>query len=308
MDAAPPSPSAAAADLDAWMAGVASSSPPSSPSIVAVVCVRPPGQPLADRDDRRRASAALLALADATARCDPLTFVRVLCETPLPGGGGGPRSVSATEYAHMMAHAADPWTGLRTILCGALAAIVDARAVDAWGRGALHYACLDGDAPLADLLLAHGADANARDAEGITPLMAAVGATADVATVDVLLRAGARADATDKDGQSALHLAATGDAHEDAAACALMMGDALARAAATEALDAPDRLGRTPLMLACQRGAASVAVALLRCGAAHAGGPKWAGADAALVHRAAMLYLGGADGARRAHAEWLASL
>jgi ankyrin repeat protein len=66
---------------------------------------------------------------------------------------------------------------------------IDAR--DAGGRTALMLATLHGQTRAVDVLLAHGADPNAADARGITPLQAAVGGNyPDI--VAALQRGGAR--------------------------------------------------------------------------------------------------------------------
>jgi hypothetical protein len=66
---------------------------------------------------------------------------------------------------------------------------VDAR--DPGGRTALILAALHGQAKSVDVLLAHGADPNAVDANGTTPLRAALAAD-QPAIVAALRRAGAR--------------------------------------------------------------------------------------------------------------------
>jgi ankyrin repeat protein len=67
--------------------------------------------------------------------------------------------------------------------------VVDARDED--GRTALMLATLHGRAHAVDVLLAHGADPNAADARGTTPLQAAL-AGHQAAIAAALQRAGAR--------------------------------------------------------------------------------------------------------------------
>ncbi len=66
---------------------------------------------------------------------------------------------------------------------------IDAR--DESGRTALMLATLSGQARAVDMLLAHGADPNAADAQGLTPLQAAIAGDRP-AIAAALRRAGAR--------------------------------------------------------------------------------------------------------------------
>jgi len=65
-------------------------------------------------------------------------------------------------------------------------------APNTYGRRPLHWAGLRGHASVVDVLLAAGADTNAKDANGCTPLHWAAGGNASV--VDALLTAGADAN------------------------------------------------------------------------------------------------------------------
>lgn len=71
----------------------------------------------------------------------------------------------------------------------------------------LHFAAFNGHAEAVTLLLHYGADINAVDAVGATPLQFA--AQSDVETTRAFLLFGARCDAADNEGITALHLAAT---------------------------------------------------------------------------------------------------
>jgi hypothetical protein len=103
---------------------------------------------------------------------------------------------------------------------------------------ALHWASVQGHAPVVAALLEAGADADARSALGWTPLMvAAANAKAAVARL-LLARGGARAALADSTGRTALHHAARAGAAEVVALLA-------ARGCAE--LGARDNNGRTPL-------------------------------------------------------------
>ena len=95
----------------------------------------------------------------------------------------------------------------KTILClfclGGLAAGQSSKSED-WPP--LHAAVLNGDAAQVKSLLKRGADPNAKNHAGITPLMLAVG---DPVKLDLLLKHGANVNTVSAEGKSALLLAAT---------------------------------------------------------------------------------------------------
>lgn len=93
--------------------------------------------------------------------------------------------------------------------------------------------------------LAAGADVEARDAIGATPLLVAAAANPDTAVLAALLDAGADVTAVDMNGWTALHRAAL--LQDDPRRLALLL-------AAGAPADAIDTTGRTPLMLAAERG------------------------------------------------------
>jgi ankyrin repeat protein len=72
----------------------------------------------------------------------------------------------------------------------------------------LHLACWKGHKETAKLILSHGADANALDKDGWTPLHTATDASTDCPEVcEILLKSGAKIDAIATDGKQPLHLA-----------------------------------------------------------------------------------------------------
>ena len=121
--------------------------------------------------------------------------------------------------------------------------------------------CISGvDTEVARMLLDAGADANATDEAGVTPLMLA---TSSMEAVQMLLAAGADAKAVSKTGYTALHSACQTDS---AVAVVKLLLDSGAKVHVNQAtLD----FGTTPLMLAAKRseGAAEMVKVLLDLGA-----------------------------------------
>jgi ankyrin repeat protein len=115
------------------------------------------------------------------------------------------------------------------------------------GDTALHMAAAAFRRPVAELLIAHGADCRARNRRGAEPLHYAADAnrwepTAQAATLEYLLSAGADPNAVDHSGVAPLHRAVR--TRSLPAIRALLDGGADARA--------PNRSGSTPLHLAVQ--------------------------------------------------------
>ena len=122
--------------------------------------------------------------------------------------------------------------------------------VDTQGNHALHIACRDGTSTAVQLLVDLGADTNAMNKLGQTPLhTAAAGKKACPELCEILLKREANVNAMDKYGQQPLHLACeNGDAETG---CLLLSHDADGRAV--------DRAGHPPLFLIsqhimCQKG------------------------------------------------------
>jgi uncharacterized protein len=87
----------------------------------------------------------------------------------------------------------------------------------------LHYAAYNGDRAMAELLLANGADVNAKDYFSGTPLHQAV-MKAHKAMVEFLLAKGANVNAKDKSGDTPLHMAAMYKRHKEVAELLLSKG------------------------------------------------------------------------------------
>lgn len=92
------------------------------------------------------------------------------------------------------------------ILKRLLKAKADLAATDKLGRSALHAAALHGHGDCADALVAAGANVNARDGHGVTPLMEAARAGANRVLARLLFRK-PDPSPTDAQGRNALHLA-----------------------------------------------------------------------------------------------------
>ena len=127
-----------------------------------------------------------------------------------------------------------------------VAAGADVNAADANGFTPLMLVPDAHSLEVAKLLLGAGASVDAKDKGGHTPLMHIAGKTHDATleTVRLLLRAGARAEETNANGQTAVMFAARGNSPQ--------VIRALLAAAGKPLLDAKDRDGRTALMHALQ--------------------------------------------------------
>ena len=124
--------------------------------------------------------------------------------------------------------------------------------------GALLYeAALKNQRDIADLLIGKGANVNARDRSGATPLHAAA-LKGNLGIAELLVGHGAEVDARDGDGLTPLHIAAL-SGHADVAALLLDRG------ADREARDRG--AGATPLFQAAAFGRKAVVELLVRRGA-----------------------------------------
>ena len=94
---------------------------------------------------------------------------------------------------------------MQALLAGG--ANVRARSLD--GSTALHAAAVDREVAIAEILIAAGADVNARTSNNVTPLMASIGSPYSDAKMSLtLIRAGADVNVADSSGETALLIAA----------------------------------------------------------------------------------------------------
>ena len=139
---------------------------------------------------------------------------------------------------------------------GALALLDAGAEVPADG---LHLAATSGQAKVVEALLARGVKLDGRDAEGNTPLLAAL-AAGRLDMADALLDKGADVTLANKGGATALHLAAGLPRTADAAALKALLAKLFARKAVVGAKTAE---GEIPLHYAARAGNAEAVSALL---------------------------------------------
>lgn len=135
-------------------------------------------------------------------------------------------------------------------------AIVKTEVADSVVQQTLHQAVATDDLESVRLLLFQGADVEALDGEGLTPLLVAA-KTGHIGVLSALLTAGARTAATDSAGSTALHRAAE-YGHPK-------IIDALTAGGAP--IEAVNSFGQTALFLAARWGQTSAIETLLACGA-----------------------------------------
>ena len=139
-----------------------------------------------------------------------------------------------------------------TKLCQRYKSAISAAAL----RHALSISSRLGHANLVSTLLEAGADADAADSEGWTPLRASAWG-GHVSVVEVLLSRGAQVDASDAEGRTALRAAAWAG-HQEVVRSLLNRG---------AKVDGQDLQARTPLIAAAYMGHADIVMALLDAGA-----------------------------------------
>ncbi|TCT25151.1 ankyrin repeat domain-containing protein [Thermomonas haemolytica] len=229
-------------------------------------------------DARDRRSLAMLA-----AVLPDLRLLRALIEH------GVDVNAMQAGMSPLLAATRDSWHGRPEAVMTLLANGADPRQADAEGNTPLHYAARSVDPGVAALLRDAGAEVDACNHEGVSPLgsaclagnwrlarfllergarpeppggqpallCAAAGEDDDAAGVQLLLRHKARANARDGRGRSALHEAAALDHVE---ICRVLLE-------AGAEVDARDAQGRTPLLEAVRGGAVRALEALLAAGA-----------------------------------------
>lgn len=121
------------------------------------------------------------------------------------------------------------------------------------GRTALHVAALNGNEDMCVALLEKGADINAQDRDGTTPLMDAIEIIEHIKSAKMILRRSPNLEIQNDDGETALHLAA--QANEK------MCGALLGKGADVNAQNVD---GDTPLMLSIYMGKIKCAKMILR--------------------------------------------
>ena len=133
----------------------------------------------------------------------------------------------------------------------------DAKAPNRYGITPLYLACVNGSAPMIELLLNNGADANATIPGGETALMTAA-RTGKLDAVKLLLRRGADVNAKEEQRSQTAIMWAAAEGHADVVDTLIKAG-----AAFKDSLDT----GYTPFLLAVREGHADVVKVLLKAGA-----------------------------------------
>lgn len=162
--------------------------------------------------------------------------------------GARPDPLGGQPVLHAAASGEDDPVGVQLLLRHK--AKVDAR--DDAGRSALRVACAAGNAEIAAALLAAGADRNAADGEGITPLLASA-AAASLPVLQVLAPSLPNPQAVDAEGRNALARLVRAGGEPEALRLLLQLGVDPAQA---------DQAGRRPIDHAVQAGAWKLVVAL----------------------------------------------
>ena len=162
--------------------------------------------------------------------------------------GGQDERPQAFKAIHEAAKKADLKEVKRLLERGA-----DVNAKDDYGITPLHRAAINSNRAVAELLIAKGADVNTKSNAGMTPLHWALG-EGPVETAELLIAKGADVNVKDNIGKTPLHIVANKDV------AALLI-------AKNADLNAKDGIGQTPLVAACFNKHKDVAVLLTRSGA-----------------------------------------
>ena len=149
-------------------------------------------------------------------------------------------------------------TGTPERVTAAIKAGADVNAKDPEGQTPLMVAAVRNNSPVIAALVKSGADVNAKDKNDMTPLMYAAWANPNPDVTVALTQADAAVDAKDRDGQTPLMYALNFNANSDVAA-------ALIKAGAN--VNAKDNESQTPLMHAALHNKTKMIALLLKAGA-----------------------------------------
>ena len=130
--------------------------------------------------------------------------------------------------------------------------IYDVTSVDRFGDTPLHFAATEGNIILIDSLISKGADINARNDEGMTPLMAAI-IREKKDSLEHLIKRGARINVETSEKLTPLHVALSRGFYDGV--------NTLIQSGAK--LDARDKYGNTPLHMAIGMGRIDIAASLI---------------------------------------------
>ena len=131
-------------------------------------------------------------------------------------------------------------------------------AVDKDSMSPLHYAVMGRSKVVTDILIRNKADINAEMANGMRPLSMAAG-EGSLGIFNMLAESGAEFSYIDKLGRTLLHLAAFGNNPD--------MIDVILKHKSAPKIDAPDKKGFTPLMIATEHARIETAKRLIEKGA-----------------------------------------
>lgn len=197
--------------------------------------------------------------------CTPLRVAfenghRQVCEVLLSRGADvNTKDIGGYTVLHIASMSGRRWWGRHLALIELVTSRgIDIGATDNMDRSPLHYACFYGNLEVISWLLDHGADVNAEDQDGHTPLWKACQTFGrwwqdQTSAIEMLLHRNARINHANNKGRTVLHLACE-EGHLDLAEALLARGADIHLASVDK---------DTPLHLACEHGRAAVVEFLL---------------------------------------------